>query len=78
MEDGKYALAADAGPVIGSHRVEIVASRKTGRVIKAVPPATGDVEETEQYLPSRYNTHSELTATIGQGDNVLPFELETE
>jgi len=35
-----------------------------------------EMEEIKQLVPSRYNTRSELTVTIQEGDNDLPpFEL---
>ena len=73
---GKYSIPANKGPVIGRHRVEITASRKTGKQLKAMPPATGTMDEMEQYIPSKYNTTSTLTTEIKQGDNTANFNLK--
>lgn len=75
---GRYSLDAGQGPTVGTHRVEIVANRKTGKKLPAIAPATGEVEEVEQYLPARYNTQSELKAEIKVGTNTAPFPLTSK
>jgi hypothetical protein len=76
IRNGRYALAKQSGPCIGTQRVEIVAFRKTGRKIVNEGVET---EEIVQVIPDRYNTASELRATITVGANALgPFDLGGE
>lgn len=76
IRNGRYALAKQSGPCIGTQRVEIVAFRKTGRKIINEGVET---EEIVQVIPDRYNTASELRITITVGANALgPFELGGE
>jgi hypothetical protein len=74
--DGKFRIDADGGPRPGTFRVEIAASRPTGR--KIMDPETGQpTDMIEQYIPPRYNRQSELTAEITPGGpNELEFNLD--
>ena len=49
IESGSYVLAGDSGPVRGSYRVEIRATRKTGRQVRNTmrPPPDNLVDEIE-------------------------------
>lgn len=76
ISEGRYSIPANKGPVIGKHRVEITANRKTGGQQKAMPPATGTVDEIEQYIPPKYNMESTLTVDVQQGDNTADFNLK--
>jgi len=77
--NGAYAINEN-GPVLGKHRVEIQAYRKTGRKI---PDLMGDVsipnrpliDETVPLLPASFNVESTLTADITASDNTVNFEL---
>lgn len=74
---GSYDVT-ERGPAPGKYRVEIRASRKTGRQIEAgtpSPPGTM-VDEIEHYIPAKYNTSSELTVDITTGRNEHNFPLE--
>jgi len=75
---GSYNIARQHGPVVGRHRVEIRAMRKTGRKVEAGQPAPPGtlIDETEQFIPPKYNTQSELTAEIQPGSNDLDFDLQ--
>ncbi len=78
IKQGRYAIDAEGGPVPGKYRVDIIATRKTGRRIKDGFPHPPDdlVDEIEQYLPPKYNTQSELTAELKPGANQgVDFEL---
>lgn len=76
--DGSYSVPADKGVAPGPVRVEIRATKKTGKKIEAVPPAppNSEIDETIQYIPRDYNTATTLTAEIKPGDNELNFDLE--
>ena len=69
ISGGKYSLAADKGPVVGTQRVEIRAYRKTGRKLPPKPPNNSETDEMEPYIPARYNTQSMLTVEIDSGKN---------
>lgn len=75
---GRYQLKDDQGPIVGNHKVEILAHRKTGEMIPAIPPATGDLEKTEQYIPAKFNTQTTLRAEVSAGENEFDFELQSE
>lgn len=76
--DGKYTVASAKGPFTGQFRVEITASRATG--MRTEDELTGKaVESYEQFLPSKYNSASELTAEItDRGSNRVDFALESK
>jgi hypothetical protein len=82
--NGEYKIDAAKGPLAGEYRVQINAFRKTG---KKTWDGMGDeqgpagkknfVEEVEAFIPPKYNTASELRATIKAGEvNVYDFDLE--
>ncbi len=63
----------------GSKKVRITAIREIPG--KTIPNAdgTGEIPATEQYLPVRYNTQTELTAEISEdGEKGLAFELSSK
>lgn len=79
---GKYTLSAEDGPIVGQHRVEVRASRKTGKktpeptaAMKRFDPTLKSVELTEQYLPARFNSASTLTQEVQAGENLIDFHL---
>lgn len=73
--DGKFVIPTDSGTFAGRFRVKITASRPTGRKIRH-PIWNNMVDETEQYLPSRYNTNSELEVNVERGAvNHFDFSL---
>lgn len=73
--DGTFSIAAKGGTFAGKFRVEIAAKRPNGQ--KIAHPGFGElVDEYEQYLPSRYNTDSELQVEVKVGEpNRLEFSL---
>lgn len=77
---GRYSIPAGKGAGVGTCRVEIRWTRETGKNIPAVPPAPPDamIEETEEAVPARYNTQSELKAEVKPGRNTFDFKLESE
>ena len=66
IESGSYSSASD-GPLPGKYMVQITASRKTGQM----------VEQTEQYIPAKYNKNTELIVEIESGSNRCDFELSS-
>ena len=72
---GKYTIAEN-GPVPGTYKMVIEAYRETGKMIQT--EALGEiveVEETEQYIPAKYNTNTELLIEIDAGRNDHDFAL---
>ena len=78
IENGVYSIPAAKGVVVGTCRVEITGGQKTGKQLKAVPPALEGtmIDETEHYIPAVYNKASTLTAEIQSGSNEINFDLK--
>lgn len=69
IQNGEYVVNVP----VGEKRVEIHASRWTGKPYKKY-----DIMETEQYLPAIYNENSQLTAEVKPAhDAPLDFELDS-
>ncbi|WP_417388788.1 hypothetical protein [Gimesia sp.] len=69
IQNGEYQVTVP----VGEKRVEIHASRWTGKPYKKY-----DIMETEQYLPAIYNEQSQLTADVKPAEDVqLDFELDS-
>ena len=85
IADGHYQIAADKGPVAGEYLVQIRAFRGTGKKTwdgMGEPTAAESqkkyVEQLEQYIPSRYNDATELTASFRSGkSNNVNFDLQS-
>ena len=77
--DGRFSIARLDGTFAGEFRVEITASRKTGRQVES-PFAPGRfTDESVQYLPAQYNSQSELTAQVtDDGANRFEFTLSSQ
>ena len=84
--DGEFTVAAEKGTMEGTFRVQISATRKTGK--KVFDPTAemldsgstdGMIDEIVQYIPARYNKQSELTAdVVDGGENRFEFALSSE
>ena len=76
VENGTFSVATAPGLKPGDYRVEFTARRGTG--VKYIDDGTGlEVEETEQYVPAKYNTQSEETVTVtANGENHFDFNLK--
>jgi hypothetical protein len=72
IRNGKYALDARRGPMVGTNRVEIRGFRKTGRQ-KTVMGSP--VDEEIQAVPPEFNDQSDLIREIKAGQNTLDFDL---
>jgi hypothetical protein len=78
IENGQYRIAAADGPVVGANRVEITASRKTGRKIqKAMADPGTMMDETVEAVPPKYNKQSTLQREVKAENNVFDFDLRT-
>ena len=75
---GQFSVALECGTFAGQFRVEITASRPTGR--KVPGRFTADlVDEVAQYLAAEYNTESRLTAEVkADEENHFEFNLESK
>jgi hypothetical protein len=73
IKDGRYEFDDRKGPNPGKYRVQITWNKKTGRQVKAEGGVMKD--ETEQVLPAKYNTKSDLLVDVQPGRNNLPFKL---
>ncbi|MBU4270334.1 MAG: hypothetical protein KKA28_00475 [Planctomycetes bacterium] len=78
IAQGRFSISPAGGAFSGVFRVEITAVRNTGR--KVMDPRMGNlIDETEQFIPVRYNRESELTAQVSeQGPNQFEFALESK
>jgi len=71
---GRYDLDDRRGPNPGKYRVEITWKKQTG---KKVPGEGGyPKDETEQVIPPKYNTQSELIVEIHAGHNTFDIDLK--
>ncbi|MSR56416.1 MAG: hypothetical protein EXS05_01930 [Planctomycetaceae bacterium] len=81
IKNGKYSVSREAGPLVGQHKVSIHANRKSGAQIPAIMPAPEGtmIDVMEEYIPTKYNFESTLTAEIKAGDNPkVDFDLKAE
>jgi hypothetical protein len=87
IRDGQFALEEATGPVVGKNRVEIRSVQKTGRMVPTPMAVEGEtvvkagelVEEYADVIPKRYNTYSELSTMVREGEvNQLDFQLTTQ
>jgi hypothetical protein len=77
IHGGKYALAADRGPLPGNYRVEVVWNKKTGKKV-TTPGDTGTtIDETKQVIPPRFNRDTTLTAEIKPAANTVDYDLKS-
>ena len=78
ITSGQFTVKSAKGLMTGSYRVEIIASRKTGKQVKD-PFMDIMVDEFVQYIPAKYNVESELTADVKEGSaNQFDFQLSSE
>ncbi len=78
IKNGEFSIPPDKGVLCGSFRVEITASRKTGKKVR--DRMSGEMTElSAQFIHPRYNTNSELTAEVKRGDpNRFEFALRSK
>jgi hypothetical protein len=74
ITDGQYYIPAKYGAYPGSHKVEIVWRKPTGRKVMADDPPM-PVDERVNVIPAKYNQQTELAVEIKREENVFDFAL---
>ena len=70
--DGKFRFSVTAG----KKRVEVRGSRENpDKLVDSMMEPGKKVPAREDYIPDRYNTNSELTLEVLDGENAIDFEL---
>lgn len=78
VRDGRYTLGETAGLVAGAYRVEIQATKPTGKKVPRTEIRPGEsefLEEVVQFIPEKYNVKSTLRVELTTGDNEKTFDL---
>jgi hypothetical protein len=71
--DGAYRVPPEPGLKPGTYKVEIRWAKPTGKKFKS---ESGDIlDMTEEGLPEKYNTKSDLKAEVKPGSNKIDFDL---
>jgi hypothetical protein len=79
ITDGQYDIPQQRGPVVGKARVELRASKKTGRKIQDPTGRPGTLtDEYKEMLPPDFNTNSSLVREIKDDVNKLDFDIRTK
>lgn len=84
IKDGKYGISKEQGPVLGLHRVEILATRSSAGDSKEAAAPTGGPSAAkgtatfEMYIPEKYNKQSTLEFIVESGSNEEDFDLKSE
>ncbi len=76
IKEGRYEVSAGQLMAAGSYLVRIEAKRGTGRMTSADESGKEMVEVLEQFIPSKYNTASALTAEVTGSAKDMDFSLE--
>jgi hypothetical protein len=78
IKDGSFEMPSDRGPGPGEYRIEITAYRPTGQKVYD-SDLNVSTETLEPIVPARYNTASELTATVSaETENEFKFDLKSK
>ena len=77
IENGKYSIPKNSGPMVGTNRIEINAFHATGRKVPKVigNPQAGLMDEVIEIVPKQYNVDSTLVREITRNSNTLDFQL---
>jgi len=76
---GQYDIPQQRGPVVGKSRIELRASKKTGRKIQDPTGRTGTLtDEYKEMFPPDSNTNSSLVREIKDDPNTLDFDIRTK
>ena len=78
IANGQYDIPQQRGPVVGTCRIELRASKKTGRKIQDPTGRTGTLtDEYKEVFPPSSNTNSSLVREIEDKPNTLDFDIQT-
>lgn len=78
IKDGRFEMPMERGPGPGEYRVEITAYRPTGKKLYD-SDFNVSTETLEPIVPARYNTATELTATVSDEiENKFTFDLKSK
>jgi hypothetical protein len=78
IKNGSFEMPSERGPGPGEYRVEITAYRPTGKKVFDTDLNVA-AETLEPIVPARYNTASELTATVSaETENEFKFDLQSK
>jgi len=77
ITEGRYDIAANVGPLSGGqYRVEITATRASGRQVpNTIGFGGGMIGVPEMYIPTKYNVASKLEATISPKADANQFDF---
>jgi len=79
IENGRYDIPRQRGPIVGKNRIEFRASKKTGRKIQDPTGRTGTLtDEFKEAFPATANTKSTLVREIKDEPNKLDFEIKSK
>jgi hypothetical protein len=79
ITNGQYDIPHERGPVVGKNRVELRASKKTGRKIQDPTGRPGVLtDEYKESFPPTANTKSTLVRDITPDPNALDFDIRSQ
>ncbi|QDT98941.1 hypothetical protein [Gimesia aquarii] len=76
IKDGKYSLSSEEGATVGKNRIEIKSYRESGRNVVTSEGDGKKEKEIVQFIPETYNTESNLSINIKEGENKHDFDLQ--
>ena len=77
IAEGYFSIPNEGGTFTGAFLVKITATRKTGKQVMNYA-LNEMIDESEQFLPLRYNRQSELTREVtASGPNQFEFALKS-
>lgn len=75
ISDGVFSFSGSQKVAPGIYDIVITGRRKSGQSIPAEEGSGEIIDRYEQYLPARYNTHTELIIEVDGDKSDLIFEL---
>ena len=79
VEDGRFSVPREDGPIPGNYRVSVYSSKPTGKTYPDPGDPTMTIEETYETIPPQYNLNSKMNADVQEGgDNSFTFEISGE
>jgi hypothetical protein len=78
IKAGKYVLTGPQAPKHGTYRVQISASKKSGRRVQKAMGKPGELEdEVVEAVAARFNTKTELTVEVKSGGGEQNFAVRS-